>query len=217
MMTEILRHSPVSFEVKPAQAEVRDGWEIILEYEEEAKGPYLIDMSYSAKWDVQDRDLSQIRPWGVTIPETPGQCAFQKGILINRMNRTQAACWHLCRTSPAVQEESAYTETTDATLLLALLGKEVFSIMEKVSALDFLSPEKKPPFLLQGPILHVPCQVVCLGKVDENIAVLFTCSRGYGESMVKGILHAGAEWALRPAGESVFTSWLGGLSAPASH
>jgi hypothetical protein len=205
-MTQLLRRSPVSFKIAPVRSESRDGWNVILEYEGEGKGPYLVDLSHSGKWDVQDTDLSQFRPWGLIIPQTPGQCVFQNGILINRMNRTQAACWHLCRTSPQVPEESAYTETTDATLLLALLGKEVFSILEKISALDFFPPERKTPFLLQGPILHVPCQVVCLAKDDESAAVLFTCSRGYGESVVKGILSAGAEWGLRPAGESVFAN-----------
>jgi hypothetical protein len=204
-MKNIIRRSPVSFDSRPAKTEMRDNWTVVLEYEAEETGPYVIDLSHSAKWDLQDTDLSQFRPSGVTIPQTPGQCAFQNGILINRMNRTQAACWHLCKTSPQVPEESAYTQTTDSTLLLALLGKDVFSIMEKVSALDFIFPERKAPFLLQGPILHVPCQVVCLEKADENIAVLFTCSRGYGESMVVGILSSGAEFGLRPAGENALT------------
>ena len=212
MMTEILRRSPISFKGRPAHSEERDGWKVVLEYEEEGKGPYLIDLSHSAKWDLQDTDLSQFQPWGVTIPKTPGQCAFQNNMLINRMNRTQAACWHLCKTSPSVPEESAYTETTDATLLLALLGKDVFSIMEKVSALDFISPERKTPFLLQGPILHVPCQVVCVGKLDDNLSVFFSCSRGYGESMVEGILIAGEEFGLRPAGENALNKWLNDFS-----
>lgn len=211
-MKNIIRRSPVSFDSRPVKTEMRDNWTVVLEYEAEETGPYVIDLSHSAKWDLQDTDLSQFRPWGVTIPQTPGQCAFQNGILINRMNRTQAACWHLCKTSPQVPEESAYTQTTDSTLLLALLGKDVFSIMEKVSALDFISPERKTPFLLQGPILHVPCQVVCLEKADENIAVLFTCSRGYGESMVEGILSAGAEFGLRPAGENALNKWLNDFS-----
>ena len=211
-MKNIIRRSPVSFDSRPAKTEMRDNWTVVLEYEAEETGPYVIDLSHSAKWDLQDTDLSQFRPSGVTIPQTPGQCAFQNGILINRMNRTQAACWHLCKTSPQVPEESAYTQTTDSTLLLALLGKDVFSIMEKVSALDFVSPERKAPFLLQGPVLHVPCQVVCLEKADENIAVLFTCSRGYGESMVEGILSSGAEFGLRPAGENALTNRLNELS-----
>ena len=211
-MKNIIRRSPVSFDSRPAKTEMRDNWTVVLEYEAEETGPYVIDLSHRARWDLQDTNLSQFRPWGVTIPQTPGQCAFQNGILINRMNQTQAACWHLCKTSPQVPEESAYTETTDATLLLALLGKDVFSIMEKVSALDFISPERKTPFLLQGPILHVPCQVVCLEKADENIAVLFTCSRGYGESMVEGILSAGAEFGLRPAGENALNKWLNDFS-----
>ena len=210
-MTQMLRRSPVLLNVTASHAEVRNGWEITLEYEREGKGPYLIDLSHCSKWDVQDADLSPFRPWGLDIPETPGQCTFQNGILINRMNRTQAACWHLSGTNPEVPKESAYTETTDATMLLALVGKEVFSILEKVSALDFLSPEKKAPLLLQGPILHVPCQVVCMAKNNARAAVIFTCSRGYGACMVDGLLSAGAEWHLHPAGERAFANWLKGF------
>jgi hypothetical protein len=33
--------------------------------------------------------------------------------------------------------------------------------------------------------------------------------RGYGYSMAEGLLHAGGEWGLQPAGERAFTNWLG--------
>ena len=204
------RYSPVSFLSEPDQTEMRNGWKVVLKYKDEATGPFLIDLSHRKRLDVQDSNLSKFQPGGVTIPETPGQCVFQNGLLINRMNRTQAAVWHLLGDSPDMTQETAYTEVTEGSIFLALLGSEseVFSIMEKVSALDFVSPERKAPFLLQGPILHVPCQVVCLGKVDENIVVLFTCSRGYGECMVEGILSAGAEFGLCPAGENTLTNRL---------
>ena len=172
----------------------------------------MIDLSHRAKWDVQDADLSQVQPWGVTVPETPGGCVLQNGLLINRMNRTQVACWHLAGDNPDIPEETSYTETTDASVLLALVGKEAFSIMEKLSSLDFSSPEKRPPCLFQGPVIHVPCQVVSLGESGGLSAVLISCSRGYAHSMVEGLLDAGAEWKLCPAGENAFGKWLEGSS-----
>jgi glycine cleavage system aminomethyltransferase T len=90
---------------------------------------------------------------------------------------------------------------------MAVLGKEVFSLMEKVTSLDLSSPAKKPPFLLQGPVLHVRCLVVVLGREEAYSAVLIACSRAYGQSMSEALLDAGAEWGVRPAGENAFARW----------
>jgi hypothetical protein len=61
----------------------------------ESQGPKLIDLSHCQKWDLQDNDLSQFQPFGVAIPEEYGKVAFENGIMINRMNRTQCAVWNL--------------------------------------------------------------------------------------------------------------------------
>ncbi|MEE9418116.1 MAG: hypothetical protein V3W43_01480 [Desulfatiglandaceae bacterium] len=208
-MVTCQRCSPVFFESTPAHTEQRDGWEVVLQYNNEGKGPFLIDLSHRAKWDVQDANLSQIQPRGVTIPETPGQCVLQKGLLINRMNQTQADVWHLSGDSLATPQELAYTDVTEGFALFALVGRgaEVFSIIEKITPLDILSPEKKPPFLIQGPVLHVPCQIVVLGEKDNISAVLIACSRGYGQSLAEELLDAGAQMGLRPAGEIAFCNW----------
>ncbi|MCP5050464.1 MAG: sarcosine oxidase subunit gamma SoxG, partial [bacterium] len=94
-MEELKRRSPVSFKPKPVKTENRNNWTVVLEYEAQGDGPHLIDLSHRAKWDVQDSKLAKMKPWGVKIPKKPGQCAFKNGILINRMNRTQASVWHL--------------------------------------------------------------------------------------------------------------------------
>ena len=93
-------------------------------------------------------------------------------------------------------------------MFLALFGKEIFAITEKLTALDFLDPLKETPFLLQGPFSHVPCQIVTLEKTPARCGILMTCSRGYARDMVGAILEAGAEFKLRPAGEQTFRSWL---------
>ena len=204
MIANNQRLSPVSFPANPVKTENRDNWTVVLEYEGEGDGPWLIDLSHKAKWDLQDGKIAQIKPWGIAVPEKPGQCILENGVLINRMNRTQASIWHLTGDDFAAPDSSEYTETTDTTLFLALTGKQVFSITEKLTSLDLLDPEKKAPFLLQGPLSHVPCQVVMLYKNEDRGTVLLTCSRGYAHAMVNAILEAGEEFGLRPAGENAF-------------
>lgn len=203
-----LRQSPVRFQAVPAETERRGDWEVVRRYRDEGAGPHLVDLSHIPRWDVQDRDLSAIRPAGQWIPETAGTCHLQSGVLINRMNRTQAAVWYLSSEETAAPDGPAVTDVTDATCLLAVLGEAARSILEKVSSLDLADPDRRPPFLVQGPVSHVPGQVVVLGAAGEVAGVLMAVSRGYGESMVAALMEAGAEWGMRPAGEATFTDWL---------
>ena len=202
------RRSPLILPNRPRKKENRDGWEVILEYEDQGNGPFLIDLSHVPKWDVQDTRLSSIVPWGDRIPEIPGSCTVQNGTLVTRMNPTQAAVWHLLQMDSAIPRHPAYTEVTDAYTLVAVLAKDVFSIMEKVTPLDLSSPARKPPFMVQGPVFHVRCQTVVLGVKQGWATVLIACSRGYGQAMAETLSDAGREWGLRPGGETVFRNWL---------
>jgi len=210
-MENIIRRSPVSFDAQAAKTEMRDNWTVVLEYDAEETGPYVVDLSHRSRWDLQDGEIAKVQPWGIHIPDAPGQCLLDNGILINRMNRTQASIWHLTGERPDDLEGPAFTETTDVTVFLALFGQEVFAIAEKLTALDFLDPLTETPFLLQGPFSHVPCQIVTLEKTPERCGILMTCSRGYANAMIAAILEAGEEFGLRPAGENAFTGWLGEL------
>ena len=126
------------------------------------------------------------------------------------MNRTQAAVWYLMGHSPDIPQETAYTEVTEGPIFLALVGSEseVFSTMEKVTSLDLRQTANKPPFLIQGPIFHVPCQIVVFNEKEKGSAILFICSRGYGTSMAQKLLEVGAEYGLCPAGENAFSDWI---------
>ena len=88
--------------------------------------------------------------------------------------------------------------------MLAVLGHGAPQVMEHVSNLDLFRPDRQMPFLTQGPIMHIPCQVV---TVDMD-CVLMTFSRGYGQSFADAMLHAASGRRLRPGGEGVFTRWL---------
>ncbi len=199
------RISPVLFAEEPLENENRDGWEVVLEYKNEAEGPWLVDLSHRPKWDLQAEDLSQVSPWGLSLPESPGRCLLAGGTLINRMNRIQASIWHLGPNSFTPPQESHFTETTDGQALIALIGPEILAILEKVSPLDLAAPEKKPPFLVQGPVLHVPNQIVVLNRDPDLEIVLLALSRGYGQSMADALLSTGVRWNLRPGGEKIFT------------
>lgn len=206
-MTDIIRRSPVVFDAKPVKTEKQGHWTVVLEYENQGQGPYLVDLSHCPRWDVQDADLSAFTPGGVAVPETPNTCSLENGILVNRMNRTQASVWHMAGEEVEIPAEPAFTDTTDSTLLLALIGEDIFSITEKLTALDLPDPSRTAPFLVQGPMSHVPCQIVVLDNSPGRTGVLFTCSRGYGKDMAAAVLHAGEAMGLRPAGWNAFSAW----------
>ena len=204
-MEQIRRYSPVAFRHTPARTEERNGWEIVLEYEDEAKGPFLIDLSHIGKWDVQGENLSTLRPAGIVIPEDTDLCAFTEEYFVNLIKWNWATIWHFSQEMPEFADHFAFTNVTEAYALMALVGSDILSVMEKVTALDLFSSNRKPPFLTMGPVLHVRSQVVVLSREVDNSAVLIACPRGYGQSMAEALLDAGKEFELRPGGEDIFT------------
>lgn len=213
-MDAMKRQSPVQFHLRPVKTEDRDQWPVVLEYEQEGRGPWLIDLSHKTRWDFQNGRLDERLLGGVRVPTVPGGCCRENDILVNRLNRTQAAVWHIGEPAPRPLPAGAgYTDVTEATALLALMGPRVFTIAEKLSSLDFEDPGRQTPFLLQGPFAHVPSQVVNLNRTpDRGGTLLLTSARGYAADMVKAIMAAGATLGLKPAGEKRFTARLNELS-----
>jgi hypothetical protein len=210
-MEEIKRYSPVEFKVTPLKTENRDHWDVVLEYHNEGDGPWLVDLCHRSRLDLQTSSLDAKKPFGITIPATPGQSVLEKGMLMNRMNRIQTSIYHLGSDPIEVPGESEYTDVTESTVFLAIIGQPVFAICEKLSSLDFMDKNRETPFLYQGPFSHVPCQIVTLSRDGEKSGVVLTCSRGYAKDMVDAILHAGEEFGLKPAGEKRVTEWINSL------
>ena len=127
---------------------------------------------------------------------------LQNDKLITRMNRTQAmiTCLGSSRLNRDPGTAVGFTDMTDAHCMLAVVGSEAPRVMEHVSNLDLFNPGREMPFLTQGPIMHIPAQVVTL-DVD---CVLMSFSRGYGQSFADAIMHAASGCGLRPGGKSVF-------------
>jgi hypothetical protein len=211
-MIEIERNSPVVFSSTPVKTERRGNWDVVLEYSAEGDGPYLVDLSHKPRFDIQDSDLVARTPFGIDLPKTPGSSILENGILANRMNGTQVSLYNLDgEDDPTLIDDFGVTDVTESTLFVALLGKSIFSICEKLAALDFMDPARITPFLFQGPFSHVPCQIVTLNKEGDSSGLVLTCSRGYGKDMIHSILHAGGEFGLKPAGEDRFTAWINSL------
>lgn len=211
-MNQIKRESPVRFKVGTQKSEVRDNWSVVLEYDSEGQGPWLVDLAHKSRWDLQGSGIGNLTVGDLAVPEKPGDCTFAANTLVNRMNRSQASIYHLGTAAPALPDFSGYTDVSESTVFVALFGPKAFQVTEKLTNLDFFDPARSAPFLLQGPFCHVPCQIVTLEKTaDGSGGILLACSRGYGDSMVAAILDAGSEVGLRPAGENRFTGWIQGL------
>jgi len=210
-MVDIKRISPVSFGKYPKRTEIRDNWTIAMEYDGEGQGLSIVDLSHITRLDVQTKDLSAATPFGVAIPEVPGHSVLEGGVLINRMNGTQASVFQLPGNDADCPSDVFVTETTENTLCVAIMGKDVFSFMEKVTNLDFLDPQMTAPFLFQGPCCHVPCQIITLCKDGEKAGLILTCSRGYGKDMIHSLMDSGVEFNMQPAGEEKFSAWVASL------
>lgn len=203
---------PISFEASPSATESRGGWKVVLTYEGESNASGLVDLSHWPKWDIQDKLLSRIELSGIRIPDQPGGVYIEDNLLINRMNATQAAIWQYQGQAQQWPNLQALTDVTDAFALITLYGKETGRIMEKVTTLDLGQPDKDSLFLLQGPVLHVPMQVVVMRKGSDLLAVLMAFAWGYGQTVVDALLDAGEEFDLRPAGEKAFKAWFESIS-----
>jgi hypothetical protein len=208
MTINLKRLSPIELKGRIIKTENRDGWRIVSGFAGEGKGPHIVDLSHFPRWDIQDKTLDQTQPYGTIIPKTPGQILRNKNLLIGRLNVSQAIAWHFSPVPPVLPQSDAFTDITDAAAALALVGPSVFSIAEKLCALDIVGPSRKPPFLVQGPFSHVPCHIWILACDSFDGCFALSCSRGYGHNMVSAILEAGAEFNISAGGEDLFRKWL---------
>lgn len=205
----IERRSPVDFNMTPEKVEWRNHWPVALRYPHEGKGPFLVDLSHCEKWDFQSVQLDRLTPWDQPMPQQPGGGALASGMLVTRLNATQAVVWHLKGGAPWELQVDEATDVTDAFFLLGIVGPHLRAIMEKMTALDLFKPGMPLPVLVQGPVAHVPCRIARLqGPAAGDDGLLISCSRGYARDMVEALLHAGSEFGLRPAGELAWSDWM---------
>jgi hypothetical protein len=202
---KLKRQSPIRFDAVVAEVTEHKDWQVVLAYEDEKEGPWLIDLSHRQRWDFQDIDVGSKSPFGLQVPARPGQVSVQRGFLITRMNGTQTAIWQLGQNEiEAAPDDTACTDMIDAHCMLAVLGAGAPRVLEHLSNLDLFDPQRAMPFLTQGPVMGIPCQVVTLGAD----CVLMTLSRGYGQTFADAMQHAASGCNLKPGGENRFNRWV---------
>jgi len=209
-----IRHSPIKIDARPIETRRHNGFEVVLDYDNESEkkenAPAIVDLCHMTKWDIQDRDLSRIKPMGFDIPEAPGDCIIHDNrIHIFRLNPSQAGVWlihtgELVETDDACFNHPAFTDITDGQALLAVVGHSVPSFVETITKMDLMSPRREPPFIAQGPIIDIASRVVVRRLAQENSVVLFSFPRGYGQPMLEALLDSGSRRGVHFAGEKAF-------------
>jgi hypothetical protein len=207
------RQSPVHLPGNPGKTKLRDHWPVVLEYADEGPGPWIVDLSHCHRWDIQGRDLAAEAVPGISLPDAPGAVTLPGKMLTGRTGQRQAFLWVFADKAAAPAGE-CWTEVTEGTFCLALLGRNVFQITEKLTSLDLGDPKRNAPYLLLGPFSHVTGQMVVLSKDPRNAVVLVAGTRGFAHDMVHAVLAAGEEFGLRPAGESRFLEKFKSLPRP---
>ena len=169
-MLQLRRQSPIRFDASPRQTVARDNWQVVLDYADEGAGPWITDLTHKTRWDYQSGRLSERIAGDFSVPARPGRCTLADGVLVNRMNRTQASVYHLgtATASHSLPADANFTDVSEASVLLGIFGPNAFFVFEKLSNLDFAAPNKDAPFLLQGPFCRVPCQIVVLAHSDDR-------------------------------------------------
>ena len=173
------------------------------------------------RWALQDWRLDgpdRLDGWRCAIPATPGESALADGVLVNRMNATQASLWQVDGLDAHMPALEGLTDVTEASLLVGLVGRGALRVATRLSNLDFADPHATPPFLLQGPWSQVACQIVVLARGMDmkgtrgtaGPGLLLSCPRGYAGDMISAMVSAGEPEKLRPAGEDAFQRWLRG-------
>jgi hypothetical protein len=206
---EWIRRSSVAFSEKPMLTELLDNWQVIQAFEDEGEGPALIDLSHIPRWNFNEDQSKDSNCFDLSPPSELGRCALNGNRLCFRTNREQGAYWNpgLPRLTPP--EDRVFTDITDATAVMALLAADAYGIMEKLSKLNLAEAGRRGPWVLQGPVAHVPCQVVVLEPKKGDVGILISCDRGYGVDMAACMLSAGRPEGVRPAGFLRFSRWFG--------
>lgn len=208
------RRSPIVFNETPAETEERDGFQVVLRYEHEGGGPFLIDLSHHPIWSIQDRQVSRIHPYRMDLPGVSNTCILQYGFLLLRLTEFHAQVWHLFGQSVEIPSEFPFIDITGGDALLALMGRDIPAILEKAAPLDLWQSQRPLPRMFQGPVFDAPCILAVLEHSRINSMLLLACGRSYGQSMAENLLKTGEGWKMRPAGERMFTNFMRDLEKP---
>jgi hypothetical protein len=204
-----VRTSPLEVPLQPEQTLIRGGYEVALTYlgERNLGYPSVADISHVPKWILQGRHLEAVYPAGIDIPARPQGATLRNGILAGRL--TPHECWLMALgdESPSFNEP-CFTRVTDGYAAMALMGPQVWEVLNKLSPVDMQAPAQEPLCIVQAPVEDVPC-LLLKGMGRGEVPGLILCvERGYGPFIMEAILDAGREFGIGAAGWARFREWL---------
>jgi hypothetical protein len=157
----------------------------------------LEDLSHCQKWILQDKEILRFNPFGMPVPEYPGVCIIKSGVLVCRMNSSEALILQIENDAVKVPKGAMYTCITDSLGLLMVKGESLQEFMERVTHLDLFGQGCKLPCLIQGPLLEITCQIIILWRNHQEV-VLIAFPRGYLRSITKALLEEGEDLGISP-------------------
>ncbi len=207
-MITLKRVSPISLPGKIARSEEKNGYAIVLKYENETpKGPWIIDLCHRPKYDFQMCGKEFKAPMGLTLPTKPGYAVIKKGWLISAVGPSQFSFIHIGQEKYSPFDEPGFTDLTDGRCLFAIGGRGAPILMEQFTRMNFNDKKLSSPCILQGPMIHTHGQIHIIGEGDDRVFMI-NLGRGYAPSVVHAVLDIGKPYDLKPAGEDVFTKWV---------
>jgi hypothetical protein len=204
-----LRTSPLEVSLQPEETVIRGGYEVALTYlgERGLGYPFLVDISHVPKWILQGRDLEGMQPAGVDIPANPQAASLRKGILAGRLTPHEGWLMALGDEIPSFNEPG-FTRVTDGYAAMALVGHQVWEVLNKLSPVDMEAPAQEPLCVVQAPVEDVPCLLVKVMAGGAAPGLILCVERAYGPFILGAILDAGREFWIAVAGWRRFREWL---------
>lgn len=202
------RLSPVTLPGTIEKSIQRDGWEIALRYSQEDSPLTIIDLSHLSKWEIYAPELSGRSLGPIHVPNRTGEVVLTTEVIVALCRPSVALAFMCDHSGDGLLNEANHADVTDGYALLALIGDDGPSIMEKITDLDLTSPSGGYARLVQGPLLGAPSKIMIFSTTGCKKGMLIAVARGSGQSIVDAILDAGADFELTSAGERAFKRWL---------
>ena len=201
--------SPVDMGLIPEEVESLEGWPVALAYRGERKSNrlFITDLSHLPKWAFLRKDMDGARPFGLPVPEKPGQVTAEGGRLAVRLTPSQCLVVVLKGEAPA-PEDTAWTDMTDGYAAFAVVGSSCFDVLGKLSPVDMEAPGKGVPFAAQAPVHDLRCVILRLEGKEGTPGLIILAERGYGRFLSEAVLDAGKEFGISPSGWRRFEAWL---------
>jgi aminomethyltransferase folate-binding domain-containing protein len=160
----------------------------------------LTDLSHRPKAVVQGAAVKELDP------PKPGLAKWTGKGYIGSLTQDEAVIFDLTGSMAVDWQNPAYTDMTEAWVLLAVWGPKALPVMQRLVEIDIERPDLDHPFYLITQNHAINVQIINLKRTEPGF--LIACNRSHGQNLFDTLLHAGEHLGLKPAGIEAFEKWL---------